>query len=225
MTIASATVSNPTSPIAAATTSAIGEKTISQNFDTFLTLLTTQLKNQNPLDPLDTNQFTSQLVQFAQVEQQMSMNSQLTTLIALQKATQTSNALGFLGSTVVIDGDTAALSGGEATWTFAADKPATAVFNIKSSTGQVVYSESRTLKAGTQDFTWNGRATNGQALQDGDYTLSIVAKDASGNTTAIGTQVQGKVDGVDLTQTPPVLKMGNRSFSLEKVKSVTRSGS
>src|SRR5262245_59225560 len=224
MTVTSAINPAATANGASAATAAIGEKTISQNFDTFLTLLTTQLKNQNPLDPLDTNQFTQQLVQFAQVEQQMSMNSQLTTLISLQKATQTTAALGFLGSTVVVDGDTAALSGGGATWSFTADKPATANFNIKSSTGQVVYSEARTVGAGAQDFTWNGRSTTGQTLPDGDYTLSITAKDASGNTTAIGTQVQGKVDGVDLTQTPPVLKMGKRSFSLDKIKSVTRTG-
>src|SRR3954447_371597 len=81
--------------------------TIAGNFDTFLQLLTTQLKNQNPLDPLDTNQFTQQLVQFAQVEQQMNMNTSLGTLISLEKATQTTAALSFLGSTVVVDGATA----------------------------------------------------------------------------------------------------------------------
>src|SRR5215468_12383189 len=71
---------------------------IAGNFNQFLQLLTTQLQNQNPLDPLDTNQFTQQLVQFAQVEQQMNMNTSLSTLISLEKATQTANALGFLGS-------------------------------------------------------------------------------------------------------------------------------
>jgi len=209
---------------ASATTSAIGEKTISQNFDTFLTLLTTQLKNQNPLDPLDTNQFTQQLVQFAQVEQQMSMNSQLTTLVSLQKTAQTTAAVNFLGSTVVVDGETAALSGGKAGWTYATDKPATAVFNIKNSAGAVVYSESRTLSAGAGTFNWNGRATNGQTMPDGDYTLSITSKDASGNVTSIPTEVEGTVDGVDLSQNPPVLKIGSKSFSLDKIKQVRRNG-
>ena len=68
---------------------------MANNFEQFLTLLTTQLKNQNPLEPLDTNQFTQQLVQFAQVEQQINMNQQMATLISVQKATQTSAALGF----------------------------------------------------------------------------------------------------------------------------------
>jgi len=222
MTITSATVSSATSPIASATTAAIGEKTISQNFDTFLTLLTTQLKNQNPLDPLDTNQFTQQLVQFAQVEQQMSMNSQLTTLVSLQKTAQTTAAVNFLGSTVVVDGETAALSNGKAGWTYSTDKPATAVFNIKDKTGAVVYSESRTLSAGAGTFSWNGRATNGTVMPDGDYTLSITAKDASGNVTSIPTEVEGVVDGVDLSQNPPVLKIGGQSFALDKIKQVRR---
>src|SRR5436305_6467735 len=85
-------------------TSATDKTTLAGNFNTFLTLLTTQLKNQNPLDPLDTNQFTSQLVQFASVEQQINMNQQLTTLVAMQKATQTTSAMSFLGSTATVDG-------------------------------------------------------------------------------------------------------------------------
>src|SRR6478672_8456979 len=66
---------------------------IASNFTTFLQLLTTQLKNQNPMDPLDTNQFTQQLVQFAQVEQQMKSNTQLQTLISLQQSAQATTAL------------------------------------------------------------------------------------------------------------------------------------
>src|SRR5258706_10792171 len=84
---------------------------IAKNFNTFLELLTTQLKNQNPLQPLDTNQFTQQLVQFAQVEQQINMNTSLGTMISLQQATQTSAAMGFLGTTVPVDGNTAKLAG------------------------------------------------------------------------------------------------------------------
>src|SRR4051812_4190748 len=100
------------------TSSVVGKTTLAGNFDTFLQLLTTQLKNQNPLDPLDTNQFTQQLVQFAQVEQQMKQNDSLSTLISLEKATQTTAALGFLGSDVVVDGDTAKLTNGQAKWSF-----------------------------------------------------------------------------------------------------------
>src|SRR6202048_3107698 len=79
----------------AAGTNALASQQIAGNFQSFLTLLTTQLKNQNPLDPLDTNQFTQQLVQFAQVEQQINMNTQLQSLVSLQKTAQNSQALGF----------------------------------------------------------------------------------------------------------------------------------
>ena len=88
--------------------------TLADNFQTFLTLLTTQLKNQNPLDPLDTNQFTQQLVQFAQVEQQLKSNDQLSTLVSLQQTAQATQALNFVGSTAVVDGSTAALTNGSA---------------------------------------------------------------------------------------------------------------
>ncbi len=75
------------------TSSAVNSNTLASNFTTFLQLLTTQLKNQNPLDPLDTNQFTQQLVQFAQVEQQLKSNDQLATLVSLQQAVQQTQAL------------------------------------------------------------------------------------------------------------------------------------
>src|SRR6185295_19384822 len=90
---------------------ATDKATIASNFQTFLTLLTTQLKNQNPMDPLDTNQFTQQLVQFAQVEQQIKQNDQLATLVALEKTAQSTTALAFVGQTVTVDGKTAALAG------------------------------------------------------------------------------------------------------------------
>jgi flagellar basal-body rod modification protein FlgD len=223
MAITSAAASVPT-PVntASAAASAVGAPTITQNFDSFLQLLTTQLKNQNPLDPLDTNQFTQQLVQFAQVEQQINMNQSLSSLIALQTATQASAAIGFLGSTVVVNGDTAALTSGRATWSFSADRPATATVNIKNAAGEVVFTETRTVSAGKQDFTWNGRGTNGLAMPDGNYTISITAKDATGQSVAVATEVEGVVDGVDLSQNPPVLKVGSRSFTLDKVKQVRR---
>src|SRR5262245_29930700 len=130
--------------------SATSKTTLAGNFDTFLTILTTQLRNQNPLDPLDSNQFTQQLVQFAGVEQQINMNAQLTSLVALQKANQTTSAMSFLGATATVDGSSTKLSNSRATWTFAVDKPSTGTVTIKDSTGQTAYSGSFPLNAGTQ---------------------------------------------------------------------------
>src|SRR5262249_59130285 len=147
-----ATASNPSTaaPVTSAVTSApsssagsgaassvVGQQTIAGNFNTFLQLLTTQLQNQNPLDPLDTNQFTQQLVEFAGVEQQINTNTSLGTLIKMQQATQASMALNFVMSTVVVNGSTAPLSGGKATWSVSPDKPQTANISIADSNGQV----------------------------------------------------------------------------------------
>ncbi len=198
------------------------KNTLAGNFQTFLTLLTTQLKNQNPLDPLDTNQFTQQLVQFAQVEQQLRQNDQLATLVSLEKTAQSTTALAYVGSTVAVDGQTAVLSNGQATWSFTVPKPVSATVTIKSDTGQTAYSGSYTMNPGLQNFSWDGRDANGVQWPDGNYTISITAKDTSGQVVSIASEVQGVVDSVDLTKNPPMLSIGGQSFSLDKIKRVVR---
>jgi flagellar basal-body rod modification protein FlgD len=222
VTAATTTSTTATSGASSSVGDAVDKKTIAGNFDTFLKLLTTQLKNQNPLDPLDTNQFTQQLVQFAQVEQQMKQNDQLTTLIAIEKASQATTALAFVGSTVAVDGQTAALTNGKATWSLTVPKPVSATITIKNAAGQNVYSSGFTMNAGAQSFTWDGRDTNGVQWPDGKYTISVTGKDASGQPVSIPSEVQGVVDSVDLTQTPPVLSIGGQPFTLDKIKRVVR---
>jgi flagellar basal-body rod modification protein FlgD len=106
------------------------------NFNTFLQLLTTQLQNQNPLDPLDTNQFTQQLVEFASVEQQINTNTNLQSLINLQQTSEATSALQLVGSTVTVGGSSAALSNATSTpaqWTLTSSTPATANVTVTSS--------------------------------------------------------------------------------------------
>src|SRR3984893_11054067 len=134
----------PTSPAGTpSTTGATAGSTnlgnIAGNFNAFLTLLTTQLQHQDPLSPLDTNQFTQQLVQFASVEQQINMNTSLSTLISLQQTAQATSALGFIGATVVVSGNSAQLVNGQATWNYTIASPATATINISNASGQLVY--------------------------------------------------------------------------------------
>ena len=211
-----------TNTSSSAINAAIDNNTIASNFTTFLQLLTTQLKNQNPLDPLDTNQFTQQLVQFAQVEQQMKQNKQLETLISIEKSAQATTALAFVGSTVAVDGQTTALANQRATWTFNVPKPVTANVTIRSATGQTVYSSAFSMNAGTQTFQWDGRDATGTQWPDGNYTISITGKDASGQAVAIPSEIEGVVDSVDLTKTPPELKVGGQSVTLDKIKRVVR---
>ncbi len=221
-----ATISSAVNSAIAATSTGSSSSTsktaMAQNFTTFLQLLTTQLRNQNPLEPLDTNQFTQQLVQFAQVEQQMNMNSSLESLVQFQKASQESAAVGFLGATVRVEGNTARFTGSPATWTFSAERPGTATITVRNAAGETVYSENRAIQAGAQEFTWNGTTSSGAPSVPGDYTISVVALDTVGRSVAVSTDVDGVVDGVDLTQSPPLLWIGNQSFTLDKVKQVRR---
>ena len=203
-------------------TAASDEAMIANNFTTFLQLLTTQLKNQNPMDPLDTNQFTQQLVQFAQVEQQMKSNSNLEALLSMEKAAQSTVALAYVGQTVVVDGATTKLGETGATWTVALGKPSTTKVVIKDSTGQTAYTGTFAMQAGTQNFTWDGKGNDGKSWPAGTYTLSATATDASGKEVAVTTEIQAVVDSVDLSKDPPVLSINGKDYTADQVKRVVR---
>ncbi len=213
---------NVSSAVTNSGTASVARDTLASNFTTFLQLLTTQLKNQNPLDPLDTNQFTQQLVQFAQVEQQLKSNDQLSALVSLQQTAQSTQALGFVGHTVAIDGQTARLTNGQAGWSFNSPKPAAATINILNSTGATVYSGTFSLNTGVQNFVWDGRNTSGTLQPDGEYKMTISAKDAAGQNVSVSTEIQGIVDSVDLSQNPPILNVGGTDYTLDKIKRVVR---
>jgi flagellar basal-body rod modification protein FlgD len=221
--VAGAVISG-TTPLPAATSTspaAAANGTLAGNFQTFLTLLTTQLKNQNPLDPLDTNQFTQQLVQFAGVEQQLKSNDQLSTLVSLQKTAQSTQALGFVGKTAIVDGTTATLANGTASWNLDVPKDSTIDVTISNASGQSVFTGSYAAAAGSnQPFTWDGKGTGGTQWPPGKYTLGATAKDASGATVGVTTQVQGAVSSVDLTSTPPLLTIGGEKYTVAQIKGI-----
>jgi flagellar basal-body rod modification protein FlgD len=195
--------------------------TLAGNFQTFLTLLTTQLQNQNPLDPLDTNQFTQQLVQFAGVEQQLKTNDQLASLVSLQQTTQATQALDFVGKNAVVDGSTATMTNAAATWQLSVPAASTLTVNIANSTGQNVFSGSYGVNAGdNQVFSWNGLGNDGTQWPDGKYTLTATAADASGNPVMVSTQIQGQVNSVDLTQSPPLLSIGGQTYTISQIKRI-----
>ena len=200
--------------------------TLAGNFQTFLTLLTTQLQNQNPLDPLDTNQFTQQLVQFAGVEQQLKTNDALSQLVTLQQTTQATQALGFVGKTALVDGTTATMTKSTATWHLNVPTDATVDITVANSSGQTVFTGKYTAGAGTDvPFTWNGQGNDGTQWPDGKYTISATGKDVANNNVGIAAQVQGVVSSVDLTQSPPLLTIDGNSYTLSQVKSILATSS
>jgi flagellar basal-body rod modification protein FlgD len=219
--------SSDTSSSATSSAATTGAASIAGNFNSFLQLLTTQLQNQDPTSPLDTNQFTQELVSFSSVEQQINMNTNLSTLISLQQTAQSTAALGFLGTTVTVNGNSAVLASGQPnpTWNYAVTKPSTVAINVSSATGQLVYSTTQTVQAGNQTFSWNGTDSVGNAWPAGSYTVAITATDASGNSTTIQPQVQGVVSGVDISKSPPTLTVNGQAYTPSQIVQAVSSSS
>jgi flagellar basal-body rod modification protein FlgD len=222
-TATAATAATNSTSATAAAAGIGGAQQLAGNFDTFLQLLTTQLQNQDPLDPLDTNQFTQQLVEFASVEQQVDMNTNLQTLISLQQTSEATAAMQFLGTNVTINSSTAALSnatGTPATWSFSVPSPATGTITIANSSGQTAYTGTVALNAGNQTYAWNGQGANGVTWPDGNYTLSINATSANGQAVTVSTQVQGVVTGINVNQNPPTVTVAGQSYPISAIQSI-----
>jgi flagellar basal-body rod modification protein FlgD len=209
-------------PVASASTVApTAAQTLAGNFDTFLTLLTTQLKNQDPLSPMDSNQFTQQLVQFSQVEQQINTNDNLKTLIGQGTTTTGSYAVSYLGKEVSVTNGNAPLSGSKAEWRYnLAATAAQSVLTVTNASGQVVYTGAGETAAGNHSFDWDGKGTNGDQLPDGTYKLSVAAAAADGSTVTSLVASTGTVTEVDLTSGTPQLMIGPMSVSLGDIAAV-----
>ena len=193
-----ATTNTPVTAHAAQDATSKGIASLADNFNTFLSLLTTQLKNQDPTSPLDSNQFTQQLVQLTGVEQQLNGNTLLKQLVA-NTSNGISTAVTLIGKTVKAVSDNAALAGGQAQWTY--NLPATATdlkVEVLDANGNLVHAEApANRKAGDHAFAWNGKNLLGTQLPNGGaYSLRVTATDAVGARIATTTYVQGVVTGV-----------------------------
>jgi len=221
MTIGSTTSTTPTaSSGASATTANSAMNQLSGNFDTFLQLLTTQLQNQDPLDPMDSNQFTQQLVEFSQVEQQINTNTNLQTLITQGQSQSGAYATGYLGKVVTVSGGEGALTNGQAQWTYNLAAAATSTtLSVTNANGQVVYSGAGQTAAGSNTFTWNGEDLNGNQQPDGTYTLAVNASNAG---TAVTTTVSssGTVSEVNMTGGTPQLVIGAMQVPLTSIGAI-----
>ena len=215
------TVSGVGSTSSTTPSNATDAQTIAGNFDTFLQLLTTELQNQNPLDPLDTNQFTQQLVQFSGVEQQLKTNDYLSSLVTANANTVNSNAVGYIGKTVSANGVRSELVNNQAQWNFSLADAATVNVDIKDANGNVVYCEQGKMQGGSGTFTWDGKDSSGNAQPNGTYSIQMTAVNASGKNVAVTTQTTGVVTGVDFTGTEPVLLIGGARVNLSGVTSVS----
>ena len=207
---------------AAQTATQSGTKRLAESFDTFLNLLTTQLKNQDPLSPLDSNQFTQQLVQMTGVEQQLYGNQLMEKLVA-NTGSGISTAVALIGKDVKAGTAENAIKDGKATWNYNLNRAANDLkLEVVDSKGRTIYSAAPTdMTAGDHSFVWNGKDNSGKQLDDGGpYTLRVTAKDTSGATVASKINIQGVVTGVEQVDGKTLITINGAKIPWETVTSI-----
>ncbi|MBF0561257.1 MAG: hypothetical protein HQL37_04390 [Alphaproteobacteria bacterium] len=223
-TAAAATTAASTTTPAAPSTAAASAAKLSNDMGTFLNLLTTQLKYQDPTSPMDSTQFTSQLVQFSSVEQQINTNSNLEKLITMQQTNQTTQALGYLGATVVAQTNQVPLTNGQATFNYTV--PAqykSASVMITDSVGNQVYDGPIPATAGNNTYNWNGLNNAGTQAPDGAYTVSVSGTDGTGAVKTIPTLTVAQVIGIQSANGSTSVALGNGSVetNITNIQAVT----
>jgi flagellar basal-body rod modification protein FlgD len=208
------------SSIGSASSSA-AQATFGKNFDTFLKLLTAQLQNQDPLSPMDSTQFTSQLVQFSSVEQAIRQNTNLETLISMQKNSQSATAVSYIGKTVEMTGDKVGLYGGEGTISYSLPEDASRVIvSIYNTDGQLVARTEGETSQGDHFLKWNGYSDTGVKLADGDYSVNVSAMNAAGGAITTSSKVIGKVTQVDFQNGTVMLTVNGNKLPLSQLTTV-----
>ncbi len=194
----------------------------------FLNLLVTQLKNQDPLDPMDANEFTSQLVQFASVEQQIYQNANLEKMLTIQQTNQVATMVDFIGNTIEAVGDEVPLENGVAKTTYilepaAGQLPIADKINItvQNAAGLTVFNAVGDVTPGQHEFTWDGQSNNDIAQDPGLYTVIVTAQDRAGDLIDVKQTVFGRVTGAGAENGAVQLYMGDVITSLEKVLSIS----
>lgn len=213
-----------TTSAAAATNSLTtsGRTNLVSNFETFLQLLTTQLKNQDPLSPLDSNDFTAQLTQMAGVEQQLLTNDLLQALVN-QGGAGLDGAVSYIGKFVTAAGSASQLTDGAANWSYElAANAADVQLQVLDSSGAVVWSGAAPDNGmGVHDFSWDGRSSSGAQLPDGGvYTLRVAATTAGGQAIDSQVLIRGLVSGVEMYNGQPYVTIGGSIVPLSQVISV-----
>lgn len=214
-----ASASATSSGVAGASSQALAD--LSGNLDNFLTILTTQLQFQDPLSPLDTHEFTNQLVLFSSVEQQVQQNKKLESLVTLQQNSVALGSVDYIGKVIETNGNTTQLENSVAKTTYFLPKNAlTTRLNISDPSGDVILTRDLPTTAGIHTFVWDG--LNGQGIQqpDGAYTFTITAKDTSDDLISHDQTVFGTVTGVQFESGTSILQMGDIPVSLSDINGV-----
>jgi len=208
-----------------AATSTAQTPRLAGDFNTFLKLLTTQIKNQSPTDPLDTNQMTNQLVQFASVEQQVAMNQNLQRLLTLEQASQLTASAPLIGQNVEVEAEQISLQSGAGTLKLpAAGASQMATVTIRGSGDRIMRQETVRLGSAPRTWSWNGKGPDGVSMPDGAYKVSVTGVGAGGKTEALPFTTIGRVTGAERVGGDLKLQLGQLQASFDKLRSV-RTGS
>ncbi len=206
---------------AASGSSTAAAATFGKNFDTFLKLLTAQLQNQNPLSPMDTTQFTQQLVQFSSVEQSIRQNQNLETLISLQKSSQAGNAVSYIGKEVDLNGSVVGLVDSVGVVTYELPEEASrTIINIYDKDGALVRRLEGSNKAGRNAVEWNGTSDTGAQVADGDYKVEVVAQNSAAQNITVSTVVTGVVSDVRFVNGTTMLTVDGVTLPLSQLGAV-----
>ncbi|WP_029015127.1 flagellar hook assembly protein FlgD [Niveispirillum irakense] len=211
-------VSSTSSAVSTSSSSSSSSSSVLGDFNSMLTLLLKQLETQDPTSPMDTSTYTSQLVSMSQLEQQSKTNDLLTEMQGSLSGLMSSNvAYGYLGQTVEVEGDTAPLQNGTASWKY--DLPSGAddvTVTITDANGNKVYSGEAPADAGTNSFTWDGTLADGSKATSGAFTLSVTA--SSDNVSSkVDPRAIGKVTSVDSSSGTVALSLGTVTASMNDV--------
>jgi flagellar basal-body rod modification protein FlgD len=196
---------------------------LSSDVNFFLKMLTTQLKNQDPTAPLDTNQFTQQIAQYSGVQQQVVTNANLEKLLAANKQSAVTTAVSYIGKEVETAGNTGEVLGGQGGFSYILPRAAaTAEITIKNSSGQQVFKGQGLLKEGRNLVVWDAiNSTTGQQEPDGIYTISVKATDSAGKDITAETRAVAIVSGVETNTTgEPTLTAGTSKVAFDKILAV-----
>jgi flagellar basal-body rod modification protein FlgD len=194
------------------------------NIDTFLKLLTTQLRNQDPTDPMDPNQMVGQLSQFAMVEQQIAMNKHMTSLISLQRSALMLDVAALVGQTVEVESRSIELRAG-ATQALALPGADGAVrqarIAITNSSGETVREALLPLGASGSTWIWDGRNAAGRMAADGSYTVTVAGLNSSGAARrSIAPVVSGVVTSTERSGELTMLSLGTLMVPADALRRV-----
>ena len=198
--------------------------TLAGDLDAFLLLLTTQLKNQDPLSPLEPTEFTGQLVQFASVEQQIATNDAMEDLLKVQNASLAASVVGFIGTDVNATGTEMPLQDGSAEFTYTlAHNAKNTDITLLDSKGAVILNAQGSLNAGAHEFKWDGKDNYGNPMAEGAYTININPMDFDEQVISTTISFKAHVTGVNMSSGDTLLEAGDVSIPLDKILAIKES--